>query len=143
MNNLPKVSVSLCLDSDNENLFELSKYIDVQPTRIRGIEDWPDAIKNNKDLPEKLKPHYAWELKFEDYNCKNIAIPFEKLIEKITGKENKINELVTKNKWEIGIVVTIDTIETDKPYIGINAETIAFANSLNSGIDFEIFTYFD
>lgn len=34
----------------------------IMPTRVRTLDDWPEAIKNSKtELPDELKPHYVWQ----------------------------------------------------------------------------------
>lgn len=59
MDNLPKIMVDFVVDGKNFILEELTEELSILPTEIRGIDDWPEAIKNNPNLPEELQDSFT------------------------------------------------------------------------------------
>lgn len=54
--NFPIIEVSLVLFSKETETKKMTELLEVTPNKERGIEDWPDVIKNNKNLPEQMYP---------------------------------------------------------------------------------------
>ena len=143
MNDLPKIKVIFSLSSSNSGLLCLSDIIKISPTKIRDIDDWPEAIKNNRNLPRELQPCYVWSLEYEKTNCKDVNVLLNELRYSLFGKEQEIRRLVKKNNWDMGITVIVDEYQTNKAYIGLNTINLSFIHSLNCEIGFDISQFED
>lgn len=138
MNGLPKIKVIFSVSSSNSSLLNLNDIIKISPTKIRDINDWPEVIKNNTNLPRELQPCYVWSLEYEKVNCKDINVVLDELRYSLSGKEQVVQELVKKNNWDIGITVIVDEYQTNKAYIGLDIANISLLHSLNCEIGFDI-----
>jgi len=89
-----EINVCFILEGKNIDLNEITKRLSIIPSRIRTLEDWPDAIKNPKfDLPDELKPRFVWTLDVGWENSQLVRNRFDTMLELLKEKECVINEL--------------------------------------------------
>ena len=52
MGEFPCVEVSFVMEGRKLDLQQVTEELKITPTSTRGIDDWPQIIKDNKSLPE-------------------------------------------------------------------------------------------
>lgn len=137
-----EIKITFCLEGKEVELNEISKCLDVIPSRIRTPNDWPDAIKNPKtELPDELKPRYTWEFEIGYEKCKLVQCKFEKMIEVLKGKETAIIELKEKFALSVGFVVSIHAQhdQCNMPEIFLTQDIISFTAAIGADIGFDMY----
>ena len=62
------------------------------PTSIRGVEDWPETIKNG-NLPDHLQPRNVWELSMKAKSQDQIETAFSLLTEQLLAAKERLEML--------------------------------------------------
>lgn len=141
MDKLPYVKVSFIIEGKEFNLNKLTEELNILPTKIRGINDWPESIKNNLSLPEELQPRCVWSISQEMDVCKQIEIPINRLIDQIRGKEQKLSEFCKKENLKKSLCITIQAETMQLPQIVLSSHIISYFGKLGVEIGFDIYTY--
>lgn len=141
MKNFPHIKVSFVIEGKKLNLKKLTEELDILPTETRGIEDWPEAVKSNLNLPEELQPRYVWCICQEVDLCKQIEIPINKIVAQIKGKEQKILDFCIRDNLKKSLCITIHAETMDLPEIVLPAEIVLYFGKLKAEIGFDIYTY--
>jgi len=140
---LPNVKVDFYLSGPVGYDFdpgEITDAIGVSPSSLRTLEDWPDAIKHpSSKLPEGIGVHVSWSLSTETEPCRAISIPFDKMIEKLKGKESAINQMREKHNLRVNFTVVVGMEVGDGPEIFLEEYINSFAASINASIGFDLY----
>ena len=113
----------------------------IRANHERTLDDWPDAIKYNKNIPEHLKPRYIWSFLCEKEKCNDINVVLSEVLNKLSEKTEVISDLCKQYKLESSVVVTIQANSSNMPYIGLSYSFISFLNEIRSEISFDIYAY--
>lgn len=137
----PVIEVSLVLFSKETETKKMTELLQVTPNKERGIEDWPNVIKSNKNLPEQIRPRneWIWSIEFERQTSVDEAL--RSLINKFRDKTPNIFELYEKYFVECTVVVVIHADSVSMPEVSLEVETIEFLNAIKAPISFDIYTY--
>lgn len=141
MDNLPKIMVDFVVDGKNFILEELTEELNILPTEIRGIDDWPEAIKNNPNLPEELQPRNEWSICYKEEQCEEIEMPVQKILEQIKGKEQILNRFCEKNSLDKCICITIHAEAMHLPDMTLSPKTVSYLGRIGVQLSFDIYTY--
>lgn len=141
MDNLPKIMVDFVVDGKNFILEELTGELNILPTEIRGIDDWPEAIKNNPNLPEELQPRNEWSICYKEELCEEIEMPVQKILEQIKGKEQILNRFCEKNLLRKGLCITIHAEAMHLPDMTLSPKTVSYLGRIGVQLSFDIYTY--
>lgn len=141
MKNFPRIKVSFVIEGKKLNLEQLTEELEILPTETREIEDWPEAVKNNLNLPEELQPRCVWCICQEADLCKQIEIPIQKIVDQIKGKEQKLLDFCTRDNLMKSLCITIHAETMNLPEIVLSSEIVAYFGKLEAEIGFDIYTY--
>ncbi len=141
MNHLPYIEVSFVVDGKNFELEKLTEELGILPTEVRGLNDWPDAVKNNPNLPLELQARCEWSISQEEYLCKQIEIPIRKIIAQIKGKEQKLNDFCKKNNLSKALCITIHAKTMCLPEMYLPPCIVSYWGNLDVAIGFDVYTY--
>lgn len=134
------IMVDFVIEGKNFDIEQLTKEIEVAPSQIRGIDDWPEAIKNNKNLPEELKSRCEWSICQKEEFCRQIEIPINKIIAKLKGKEQKIMKFCADHELRKGLCITIQAEAMNMPEIVLSSDIVSYFGSLKAEISFNIYS---
>jgi len=136
MTGFSKVRVRFAI-SGKFNEQEFADKMGIVGAKLRGVDDWPEAIKKNTTLPERLRPRCVWSVKIVEEECDDIKKPLKKLIEVLSDKLDVIiNEVSSKNLHH-GFEVIVYESECF-PEISLSGDIIHFMNLLHTDIGFDI-----
>ena len=138
---LPIIEVSLVLTSRKIGTTEITDLFQVSPTTERSMDEWPDAIKNNTNLPEELKPRNEWSWTVRFHKCMSVDEALADLINQFQEKVAKIVEISEKFSVEKSVTVLIQGKSIEMPEVGLEISTIEFLNRIKAPIYFDIYTY--
>lgn len=141
MDKLPYVKVDFAIEGKNFNLNRLTEELEIVPTETRNIDDWPEAIKNNSNLPEELQPGYSWCISQEMDLCTQIEIPINRLIDILKGREQKLLEFCKRNNLSKCLCITIQAESIQLPGIVLSPHIVSYFGKLEAEIGFDIYTY--
>jgi len=137
---MPIVKVSFSLIGKKMNFNDITNRINILPSETRDEDDWPEAIKNNPDLPGNLKPRCIWTYTISKKSCLNVNIPFIELVDIFYSKTDDIKEII-KNNAETCIEILVHSDAMNMPIIGLSRENISFLNKIEAEVEFDIYTY--
>ena len=139
----PEIKVTFCYSGKVGkfvNLGDITKSLDLSPSKTRNLEQWPDAIKYPKSpLPEGVGTQFTWDLSTGYESCRAVEWRFNELLLQFRGKEQIINELTRKYDLSIGFVVTIKGLAANLPEMSLTNEIVSFAASINGSISFDMY----
>ena len=141
MNNIPCINANFVIEGKYIEFEQLNKEIDIVPTEIRGLDDWPKAIKNNLNLPEELQPRCEWSICQKVDLCNQVEIPINKIVEQLKGKEQKLIEFCKKNKLKKGLNIVIHGEAMNLPEIVLSSDTVSYFGRLKVEIGFDMYVY--
>lgn len=141
MKKLPRIQVDFDIEGKDFDLQKFSDEIGIQPDETRTPEEWPDAIKNNKDLPEELRPRYVWCISERMKKCKITDKPVRKIMERLTGKEEIIIAFCKKHKLSIGLSIMVDAKIMELPELVLYPDIVSYFGQLDAEIGFDIMVY--
>lgn len=139
MDKLPYVEVSFVIAGRKLNLQQLTEELKITPTMTRGIDDWPQIIKDNKSLPEELRPRYIWCICCEERPCNNLESPIHKLISKLEGKEQKIIEICKEYDLTKNVVIVIHAESMSLPELVFPSYIVSYFGKLEVEIGFDMY----
>ena len=99
---MPKIRVCFYLSGKDLNFDEISRYLELEPTFVRGEEQWPEASKQ-AGLAEDL-----WCLYTSMDKSKSVSEQFDKMQNNLFSKKEKIIEICKKNCLESRFDLYID-----------------------------------
>lgn len=137
-NNGTKVEVTFIIESPVLDLDEFTRRIDIRPTGIRTKDDWPDVIKKGIGIPKELQARCVWELAEYEYTYIEIENVFNKIKTKLDGKQQIILEAQKIYDAKSSVVIDIYCKEEKIPVLILSTEAIAFLNSINTELCFNI-----
>ena len=111
--------------------------LNVEPTRFRTRDDWPDAVKKNKNI--QLKTSFTY-----DIVKPNLEYTDELFDEMTNVFNNHVDELLkVKNQYNLdyGFCLVVHTNRDSFPRIFLHNNFISLLSQLEAEIDFDI--YFD
>lgn len=141
MDKLPHIKISFVIEGKYIDFKQLNQEIGINPTKIRGLDDWPEAIKNNLNLPEELKPRCEWSICQRVELCRQIEIPINRIVEQLRGKEQKLIEFCKKNKLKKGLCIVIHGEAMNLPEIILSPTIISYFGKLGVEIGFDMYVY--
>lgn len=124
------------------NFDQITEKICIKPTRIRTLDDWPEAIKNPKtELPDELKPHYVWQVDIGYESNRLVRDRFDVMLKLLSEKKDIINDL--KNQFSLRASFTIGIHaqhdQCNMPEVFLTQEIIVFAASIGADIGFDMY----
>lgn len=141
MEKLPKIKISFVADGNNFDLHSMTNQLEIQPTKIRTKEDWPDAIKNNPNLPKEYQPRHNWMYSKDFYEMYEFTLAYQEILSKFKSKVNILQDLANNDQIKYAIVLRIDCYEGDLPSLVVPTPMIHFLEAINAEISFDIITY--
>lgn len=139
MNNFPCVAARFIVEGKNLEIKKFTEKMDILPTETREIDDWPDAIKNNANLPEELQPRFVWCICQKEDSCKQVNVPIKKLILQLKGKEQIINAFCSENKLKKTLVITIQSQVSNLPEVMLSPDIVSYFGMLKVEINFDLY----
>lgn len=118
---------------NNVNLDILTEKLNLQPTRIRKKNEWPQASIIAGIAQD------VWELQMGKEECRAVSIQLDKLQDSLYSKVEIIKELSKKYLLETSITVVIEMETGDGPEMVLSKENIAFLSSINAEIGFDLY----
>lgn len=138
----PRIKVSFSFEGEEYSKEYLSEKLNLEPSRFRTKDDWPEVIKNwpvhNPNIPDMLKPKTEWELAIGYDECKAVKLQLKKLLQKLEGKEAVINQLRKELNLSTHIQVYIETTG-NFPEVYLDQESIEFLVKIDASIGFCFF----
>ena len=141
MGEFPCVEVSFVMEGRKLDLQQVTEELKITPTSTRGIDDWPQIIKDNKSLPEELRPRYVWCICCEERPCKTLELPVHKLISRLEGKEKKLIELCKKYDLKKSVVIVIHAEAMNLPELVLSPDIVSYFGKLEVEIGFDMYVY--
>ena len=141
MNEFPQIEVSFVIEGKKLDPKKITEELNILPTETRRIEDWPEAIRDNSNLPEELQPRYVWCICQKIDLCKQVVIPVEKIVTQIKGKEQRILELCEKECLKKSLCITIQAETMNLPEIVLPSHVVSYFGKLEVEIGFDIYMY--
>lgn len=141
MNNFPNIKVDFVVEGKNFKIEELTEELNIFPTEVRRTDDWPEAIKNNPNLPEELLPRNFWCICDEKELCEQIEIPVRKILEQMKGKEQILCRFCEKNLLKKCLCITIHAEAMHLPDMTLSSYIISYLGRIGVEISFDIYTY--
>ena len=135
----PKIRAGIHFTGDSFSIDYVSHKLGVPASQWRAKEDWPDAIKNNPDLPEEYRPRTVWCLDTQKEESVAVCWQVEKIIEQLHGKEEIIKQLCTELNLRVSFTVTINMQIGNGPEMYLTREIIAFLAAINADIGFDMY----
>lgn len=135
----PKIKVCFAAIGEEYSKEYLSEKLNLEPSRFRTKDDWPETIKNwavyNPNLPDEFKPKTVWELAIGYDECKALKLQLKKLLQKLEGKEAVINQLCKELNLSTHIQVSIQTTGSF-PEVYLDQESVEFLVKIDASIGF-------
>jgi len=141
MKHYPYIEASLVVEGRNLDLKKLTEELGIIPTETRGLDDWPEAIKNNLDLPAELCPRYVWSISESMDSCKQIKIPINRIIEQIKGKERILLDFCKRYHLGKSLCILIQAEKMNLPETVLPSYIVSYLGKLEMEISFDIYTY--
>jgi hypothetical protein len=139
----PEVKILFGLDGKSGvaiDLGELTRRIGITPTETRGLDDWPDAVKNPKvELPENLGARCCWAVTLDYEECFVVSDRLDQLINILRGKESVINSLRQKLHLEAYFVVIVAAHRDRTPAMCLTKENVEFIASIGAEVSFDMY----
>lgn len=136
--NNTKVEVTFVVESPDLDLNELTRKMEIKPTKVRTKNDWPDVIKKGVGIPKEYQARCVWEFAEYEYACIEIENVLNKVKRKIEGKQQIIQDVQKQYDAETAVVVDIYCQEMSMPALVLSAEAITFLNSIKAELSFNI-----
>ena len=137
-----KINIWFSLIGKNVDLDEITDRLGINPTHVRTLDDWPEAIKNPKnDLPDELQPRYIWQVDIEYETNRLVRDRFDVMLRLMTDKTEIINELKKKFSLKASFTVGIHAQhdQHNMPEVFLTQEIIAFVASIGADIGFDMY----
>ena len=135
----PHIEVVFGIEGKNLNNKSFTEQVNILPTSTREIDDWPDAIKNNSNLPKELQPRCVWCLSQKTELCKQVEVPINKIIDYIKGKEQIIFDYCKKNKLKKYLCIIIHSGEMALPALVLPSDMVSYFGKLETEISFDLY----
>jgi hypothetical protein len=124
------------------DLDEITKCLVLEPTKIRTLNDWPEAIKNPKtELPDDLRPRCCWTVELDYEDCLSVCSQFEKMLDILCNKVNVIKTLKDIYGLKTHFEIVISAHHDRMPEMFLTSEIIAFIASIDAEVGVD--TYLD
>jgi len=130
---VPQIKAELFISGQDFDPNLITDSIGINPTCVRKREDFPKASIDCGVA------HTFW--KWETMREKSYAVSnqMEEMLQSISGKEKRINELCKKYKLETIIVIIIHMRRNNPPEMVLSKEIVAFIASINAEIGFDMY----
>lgn len=138
---LPKIKISLVADGKDFNLENMTQKLEVQPTKVRTKDDWPDAIKNNPDLPDEYKPRHNWCYSKTFEEMYDFTLAYQEILSKFRPKTSILKKMSTDEQIKYAVVLSIDCYDGDFPAMVVDSAMVHFLSEIDAEISFDIITY--
>jgi len=139
MNKEPQIKIKFSLIGDEFSKEYVSNRLGVISDRFKTKDDWPDAIKNAKDLPDHLKPRTVWGVDIKKESSYAVSDQFQKIIKIFNGKELMINKLCKELKLTAVFEIVIEMESGNRPEMVLTKEIIKFISLINAEIGFDLY----
>ncbi|GGC97596.1 DUF4279 domain-containing protein [Enterococcus wangshanyuanii] len=138
---LPKIEISFVAVGKNFDLTNMTRILEVQPTEVRTKDDWPDAIKNNTNLPEEYQPRHSWSYSKTFHEMYDFTLAYQEILSKFKPKTSILKKMADAEPIKYAVVLSIDCYDGDFPAMVVDIPMIHFLNDINAEISFDIITY--
>lgn len=136
----PRINVSFHLEGDEFSKEYMWEKLRIEPSRFRTKKDWPNAILNwpvyNPNLPDEYKPRTTWELATGYESCMSVSHQLEKIIKRLEGKEETINQLCKELNLRISFSINIETDAEYFPEMCFEKDEVKFISKIGAEIIF-------
>ncbi len=123
--------------ADEFDIQQFTAELGVEPSRTRGLLDWPAHIINGKNSPEGVGPCCKWEISAEKQECYDIEIPIRELMSKFEGKEEKLRTLCDKYNLDCEMVIVVTDSSNKMPRLYLSKDIVAFLSKIGASINFD------
>jgi|GEM_PF-3234476 len=135
MREFPQVRVRFLICG--EKIQEVDEKTEIEGSDIRGVDDCPERIKNNKGLSEEGMPRCFENLEVAEEDCNDIKRPLRRLIGVLKDRADIVpeyeNSVTSKYSFEITIY------ESDfLPEVTLSADIIEYLDFMHAEIVFDI-----
>ena len=134
----PKINVSFYLEGNEFSKEYIWEKLGLVPSHFRTKEDWPEAILNwpvyNPDLPDEYKPRTVWELMTGYEACMSVTDQLEKMINRLVGKEDSVDQLRKELNLHITFLVNIKADAGYFPVMYLEKDAVAFISKIGADI---------
>lgn len=141
MDNYPIIQVSFSVEGQFFDLEDLTQLLKVVPTETRNRDAWPDSIKKNKMLPEKLQPRTVWSIVRTEENCVRCEIPIREIMEILKDKEAILINYCDRNELEMFLIVVIHGKTMELPEMQFHSDVVSYFGNLGVEIGINVYTY--
>lgn len=129
LDELPKIRIDFFFSGDDFHVDDITERLGILPTKI-----WKEKDFNIKEFAKTI-----WMLKTEKDSCKAVSLQFEKVLEKLRGKKEIINQICKENDIKAGFEVKVFMENGDGPELVLTREIISFLASINAEIGFDLY----
>lgn len=141
MEKLPKVEVSFVAVGKDFDLTNMTSVLEIQPTEVRTKDDWPNAIKNNPNLPEEYQPRHSWSYSKVFYEMYDFTLAYQEILSKFKPKTDTLKKLTNNEEIKYAVVLSIDCYNGDFPAMVVDIPMLHFLSDINAEISFDIISY--
>ena len=141
MSKLPTIKILFYLAGDDFSEQDISNELGVVADDFRAKDDWPDVIKNNKNLQEQIKIETVWCVSIKEEHSYAVSKQFEKMINMFKDKKDIISKLREKLGLVANFEIVINMEIGDEPEMVLTKEIINFASSLDAEIGFDMYVF--
>jgi hypothetical protein len=133
----PKIMAEFSLFGDDFDLTYVTELLGLEPTRSykKGEQTRSRGNGSNKFIET------VWEISTKYENTFDINEPLAKLIDLISGLEDKIVEIQNKFNIKCQICIIISMYADNMPSMYFNKETISFFNSIKADVAFDNYCF--
>ncbi len=131
MNKLPQIEISFLLTGQEDFLQEITDALLIKPSCIRRKQDYKYQEFAN----------FMWELTTGKQESKSVDYQSADLLDKLSGKEKIIVQLLNSYKLKADLLVIIHAEIGDGPEINLSTDIIKFAAEIQAEIGFDIYFY--
>ena len=128
---VPSVKVTLYITADKFDLDEITRWLDIIPTKTRTKDSFP--------LTGLACTLWSYEIK-EEY-CLTVSSLFEKFLTVFRKKERDICQICDYFKLDAKIEIVIHMKDGESPEVVLTKEAISFAAAIHAEVGFDIYCY--
>lgn len=133
--NRPLINVEFSMTSDSADLEEITRVLELTPSRTRKKKDWPKASIDAGVACD------LWEIESQQITSRLVDAECKKIISLLKGKEELMQALCNKYGMELHFEVVVHMNSFETPAIFLEKETVSFLAKINADIGFDIYTY--
>lgn len=141
MKNFPLIEACFFIEGKQFNLESFTERVGILPSKTRTVDDWPEELIKNSNIPEELQPRYVWQVCAKEETCMRAEIPILQVMSQLEGKEGLIINFCAKESLKKGLNISIHAEIMNMPEIVLAPEIVSFFAKLEAEISFDLYGY--